>query len=114
MAKFRAMQPAGFGVPLYIQFEGEAGIDQGGLTSDLYSSFGIGITGGDGDNGCYFGQYGLPREDTDASAAADYTAIGRALCKSIIDGRGMPVVVAPAVLDFLLVRGSLCEGNWGL
>lgn len=109
LRKFGDLPSAQMCAPLYIQFQGEIGIDQGGLTSDMYTTLGLSLCGGtEGD--FHFGPHGLPKPDSgNPATSAEYLAIGKALCKSILDGRGCPVLVAPAVLEYLLGGAGSAE-----
>jgi len=98
--------------PLKVTFDGEAGIDEGGLTAEMFALFFRGVLN---DEGGLFessgGQVLLPRpppskNDTNRDAfLAKMHAIGRALVTACYEGCGVPSTLAPSIFKFL-ARGS--------
>eukprot|EP00040_Diaphanoeca_grandis_P033352 m.204173 g.204173 ORF g.204173 m.204173 type:complete len:1153 (-) comp32880_c2_seq2:143-3601(-) len=103
---------------LSVSFEGELGIDAGGLTTELYEQFFKALfttTSGDTEGlFCTSSDAGLeavylptpPAHDNSAEIevhrARLYEAVGRLLVKAIFDGISVPVRLAPSVFKYFL------------
>lgn len=98
---------------LSVQFEGEAGVDAGGLTSELYEQFFVALF----DESCslFEGQREdvanplfLPRGPPEGSSrlpdetARTYEGVGRMLAKVLFDGRSVPARFAPSLYKYML------------
>eukprot|EP00276_Gloeochaete_wittrockiana_P004021 CAMPEP_0184655160 /NCGR_PEP_ID=MMETSP0308-20130426/12781_1 /TAXON_ID=38269 /ORGANISM="Gloeochaete witrockiana, Strain SAG 46.84" /LENGTH=1156 /DNA_ID=CAMNT_0027091467 /DNA_START=812 /DNA_END=4282 /DNA_ORIENTATION=+ len=106
--------------PLRVTFEGEAGIDAGGLTSDLFTDFftkvfqpeaGLFETAEDGQSGthiAYTDTFYLPLKGAPLQSLESF---GKVVAKSIFEGRQFPLDLAPCVYKFLRDNNAVMNLN---
>eukprot|EP00949_MAST-11_sp_MAST-11-sp1_P005061 g5061.t1 len=91
--------------PLHIAYEGEAGIDAGGLKKDMFSSLFESIF--DNEHGLFErgqGSFFLPVTAQNVLDLELFRGIGVALLKAMIDGVALPLRFAPSLYRYLLHR----------